>query len=283
MTVIRFDLEYADGARESVHVDSERIVIGSAAHCELQLAVGACAPEHALIEAVGGVLRVEARAFDPPVLLDEKPVTRATLTAGAVLRIGPVTIRPTLGEPAYVAQRENRLVAPLRLVVGVLALLAAAFLWIKPPSGAARQAGAVPELWGSFAMQCPVNTAAQARALAMEKRIVADGKRERHPFYLSEGVEAVALYMTAGACFGVAGDPATEGELDAVARQLRAEVDESYRFRRLRLERALATGETDIAKAEVVALRALTLGKQGTYVDWLNAVARKLEVDKDAP
>lgn len=283
MTVIRFDLEYADGARESVHVDSERIVIGSAAHCELQLAVGACAPEHALIEAVGGALRVEAHAFDPPLLLDGKPVTRATLAAGAVLRIGPVTIRPMPGDPAFVAQRENRLVAPLRLVVGVLAVLTAAFLWIKPPSGAARQADAAPELWGSLAMQCPVNTAAQARALAMEKRIVADGKRERHPFYLSEGVEAVALYMTASACFRVAGDPATEGELDAVARQLRAEVDESYRLRRLRLERALATGETDIAKAEVVALRALILGKQGPYVDGLNALARKLEVDKDAP
>jgi hypothetical protein len=32
----------------------------------------------------------------------------------------------------------------------------------------------------------------------------------------------------------------------------------------------------------VVALRTLLTGKQGAYVDWLNALARKLNVDKGA-
>jgi hypothetical protein len=281
VSVIRFDIEYPDGRRESIHVDSERIVIGSAAHCEMRLASDLCAPEHAVIEVIGEMFRVEARAFEPQLLLDGRPIRRASLPPGGVLAIGGVSIRVAPGDPMLVAKTEGRAVTPLRFAIAVLTLLAVALLAIRPRTGSARQPSGVPELWGSLSKQCPVTTPAQARALAMEKRIVADGKRERHPFYLSEGVEAVGLYTTAAACFHVAGDTTLENELDTAAGQLRAEVDDSYRIRRLRLERALATGENEIAGSEVVALRALVMGKQGAYVDWLNAVARKLNVDKD--
>lgn len=281
MSILRFDVEYPDGRRESLHVDSERVVIGSAAHCDLRLASEPCAPEHAVIEILGEIVRVEARAFEPPVLLDGAPIRRASLLPGAVLAIGGVSIRVVPGDRTFVAKTEGGAVTPLRLVIAALALSAVALVALRPRGeGAARPTG-VPELWGALSRQCPVTSPAQARALAIEKRVVADGKRERHPFYLAEGVEAVGLYTTAAGCFQAAGEAALENELDTVARQLRAEVDQSYRVRRLRLERALTTGENEIAGAEVIELRALTMGKQGAYVDWLNTVARKLNVDKD--
>ena len=68
-----------------------------------------------------------------------------------------------------------------------------------------------------------------------------------------------------------------------MAQQLRADVNDDFRVRRLRLERALQTKQSEVAVRELVMLRTLLLGKQGPYIDWINRLARKLAVDKDSP
>jgi hypothetical protein len=71
-------------------------------------------------------------------------------------------------------------------------------------------------------------------------------------------------------------------ELRAAADELRGDVNDDFRVRRLRLERALASKNKDVAAHEVIMLRTLLINKQGPYIDWINNLARKLEVDKDA-
>lgn len=285
MSALRFDTTFPDGAQESLQTDAERVLIGRGAHCEIRLPDADCALEHVAVETHGGSIRVAVCAPTPPTLLDGAPISDVTVDRDAVLCIGAVTIRVSRIDSVAQATpaKASSSSAGLRIVGALLALTLVAMLM----SRAARQRDVVPRsvptLWSSAPPACPVTAPAQARALASEKRIVADGKRERHPFYASDGVEAVTLYETAAACFRAAGDAASADELGAAAEQLRADVNDDFRVRRLRLERALSTKNDDVAAHEVVMLRALMLDKQGPYSDWINALARKLEVDKDSP
>ena len=285
MPLLRFDLTLPDGSKESLQTDAERVLIGRGAYCDIRLPDGHSAVEHVAIELVGMSLRVVARAFTPPPTLDGQVFSEAKVDSAAELGIGAVSIRLSRvelpGEKRLAKQDSGSLA--LR-VVGVVALLVLAGMFFLRASRATEAAPArVPELWSDASPSCPMSTTAQARAFAVEKRIVADGKRERHPFYAADGVEAVAWYRLAAACFERAGDTASARELGALAQQLRADVNDDFRVRRLRLERALQTHQDEVAARELVMLRMLTLGKQGPYIDWINRLARKLAVDKDSP
>jgi len=285
MSVLRFDITLPDGSQESLQTDAERVLIGRGAYCDIRLPDGACALEHVAIEVTGARLRVVARAFTPPPTLDGQAFSEVTLENGALLAIGSVRIRVSRAElPGEMPLSKQGSGSVALRVVGVALLLCLAGMFYFRASRATESAPAlVPELWSEASPSCPMSTPGQARAFAIEKRIVADGKRERHPFYASDGVEAVGLYRLAASCFERAGDTESQGELDAMAQQLRADVNDDFRVRRLRLERALQTKQSEVAVRELVMLRTLLLGKQGPYIDWINRLARKLAVDKDSP
>jgi hypothetical protein len=286
VNVVHLEVTYPDGRQESVVVDAERVLIGSGAHCDLRLPGEIAATEHAAVEILGETVSLEALASVPPLTLDGQVVSRAALKPGSVLALGKVEIRVTtsavVGDAERVrAERRASGSQMVRLLgLGCLALLAGGLFLMSRPEQRGAPAVA-PPLFSAEVSECPVKDPAQAAALAVDKRIVADGKRERHPFYLTEGVEAVQHYTQAAACFRVAGDVGLANELAAVAQHLRTEVIDDARARRLRLERALRTEDTEVGTREVVALRALFLGQQGPYVEWLNGVARKLNVDKE--
>jgi hypothetical protein len=285
MSVLRFDLTFADGSKESLQTDAERVLIGRGAHCDIRLPDEDSAVEHIAIEVIGATLRVVARSSSPPPTLNGEAFTEATVVGDAVLGIGALEIRLSRAKSPgknLVLKKESSPV--LVRAVGVVALLVLAFmLSFRASRRNEAVPSVVPELWSDTPASCPVSTSGQARALAVEKRIVADGKRERHPFYASDGVEAVSLYQIAAACFETAGDPPSADELRAQALQLRADVNDDFRVRRLRLERALRTHQDEVVVRELVMLRMLTLGKQGPYIDWINRLARKFAVDKDSP
>jgi len=285
MTTLRFDISFSDGSQQSLQTDTERVLIGRGAHCEIRLPMADAAHEHVVVEVVGATLRVVARAFTPPPLLNGDPVTEVLVTEDAVLRIGAVQIRISRLDSSTATAPKKPTGGSLGVrVVGVLALAVLAWMfWLRATRGTNHAPTSVPELWSGAGTPCPVSVSARAQALAVEKRILADGKRERHPFSAADGVEAVTLYQTAAACFVVAGDAESASELTSVASRLRADVNDDFRVRRLRLDRALASRNDEVAAHEVVMLRTLTLNQQGPYIDWLNALARKLEVDKDVP
>lgn len=284
MKLILFNITYADGRVESVHVDSERVLVGSAAHCEIRLPSDLCAPEHLVFEVIGDAIRFEERAYDPPVTLNGKPVSQSSVQPDSVIGIGGTLIRVSQTEITKDAnihrKKEQNKGAAVRMgAMAIVGVIVGVFA-LRGSDEAGSAPATVPALWGASVEACPVTSSDQARAMAIEKRIVADGKRERHPFYIAEGVESVVLYETVSACFRFAGDAKLADELRALSSDLRTQVEGEYRVHRLRLEHALAVGDTTTSAREVGTLRSLMAGKQGPYVEWLNAIARKLNSEK---
>jgi len=118
----------------------------------------------------------------------------------------------------------------------------------------------------------------QALAYARERMAVADAKRERRPFHVQDGVQAVPIYETAAACFRSGGDPGSGALAEDSARFLRREMTDDFRTRRVRLEHALNIEDNVSAQKEVRVLLQFTEGKSGDYVTWLSNLDRKLKL-----
>ena len=114
-------------------------------------------------------------------------------------------------------------------------------------------------------------------AFAEEQSDLAEGKRERLPFAVEDGVAAVGLYQVAAACFRTGADDARATEAAQAADALQRELADDYRARRLRLSHLLTVEDYELAMKDVTVLRALTSEKKGRYFEWLGQVAEQLK------
>jgi hypothetical protein len=135
----------------------------------------------------------------------------------------------------------------------------------------------VPELWQTPVASCPY-TGGQALAFAREKMAIADGKRERRPFHVQDGVQAVPTYESAAVCFRSGGDNASGTLAEESAKFLRRDITDDFRTRRVRLDHALTVEDYVSAQKEVRVLLQFTEGKSGDYVTWLSNLERKLKL-----
>jgi hypothetical protein len=274
VSLLRFEIRYADGRKEITHVDGERALVGNGAHCDIRLPLDQAAHEHVAVEVIGGTVRLETKAFEPAATVNGMPFTNMPIAPDVPLKIGSTRIFIALGEAGFegaVVQKKAEQTSPLMKVVAVAVLVAGGYMLMaddqQQMAAAPTQA---PELFAATpTTTCPQGAPDQARAFAADKFDLAEGKRERSPFAPKDGVEAVQLYEVASACFRVGGDQARAGEAAADAKQLRVSITQDFRARRVRLEHLLAVGDFQLAKNDVKVLRALTDGKQGRYVDWL--------------
>jgi hypothetical protein len=274
VSLLRFEIRYADGRKEITHVDGERALIGNGAHCDIRLPLDQAAHEHVAVEVIGGTVRLETKAFEPAATVNGMPFTNMPITPDVPLKIGSTRIFIALGEAGFegaVVQKKAEQTSPLMKVVAVAVLVAGAYMLMSDdqPQMIAAPAQA-PELFAATpTTTCPQGAPDQARAFAADKFDLAEGKRERSPFAPKDGVEAVQLYEVASACFRLGGDQPRAAEAAADAKQLRASITQDFRARRVRLEHLLAVGDFQLAKNDVKVLRALTDGKPGKYTDWL--------------
>lgn len=280
MPTVRIDITDPSGAHTTQLVSGERILVGSASHCDVLLPVELAAPEHALIEVVADSVRVTSRA-EPAVTIDGSSVIDGVVRPESLLGIGGVTLRLSTGIDAdgnesRSARSHSRSSTGLRIALmgGIVACIAV-LLMAHRPGGPAPSA--VPELWTSSPSVCSTHDVREAAQIAQSKEIVASAKRERHPFHLADGVEAVELFEVSAACLGVAGNPQHASDLKQLAAELREEIDGDYRVRRLRLEYALRRDDTSTVANEVTLLRELLRGKRGEYVSWLDTLARSVK------
>jgi hypothetical protein len=201
---------------------------------------------------------------------------------GALLVVGGCQIYVEVAGEAVggEAVQKKKKSSPLTAVALLLLLPAAGyvFLFDDPGDGRTRPAPrAVPELWDAPITACSYS-GGQALAFATERMAVADAKRERRPFHVQDGVQAVPIYETAAACFRAGGDPASAGLADESAKFLRREMNDDFRTRRVRLEHALTIEDYVSAQKEVRVLLQFTEGKSGDYVTWLSNLDRKLKL-----
>ncbi len=291
MSVLRFQIRQPTGQIDQLFIESERVLIGSGAHCEIRLPLDQAAVEHVLIQLGPAGIFVQALSFQPPPTVNNVPFTQGPLPPDAVLGVGQFQITVALAEGVQgqgaVVQKKKSGTSPMTLVALVVMAGGVYFLMFGDAGEAAQTVPReAPELWMGSIDQCPQRAPEQALALARERNAVADSKRERRPFHVGDGIAAVPLYELAAACYRVAGDPnalAASTEASGAAAGLRKEMNDDYRTHRVRLEHSLTIDDLQTARKEVRILLQFTEGKQGEYVTWLSNLDRKLKLKLGRP
>jgi hypothetical protein len=282
MRTLRFQTRLPTGQIEQLSIESERVLVGSGAHCEIRLPLAEARVEHVLIEAGPAGLFVRALSFEPAPTINNVPFTQAPLPPGAVLGVSGTQILVDIatGMPVGgVLQRQKRS-SPITLIAALLMIPGAGLLFLTNDEPIDNEATrpSPPELWAPPAAQCPQADRAAALGYARERMAVADAKRERRPFHVQDGVSAVPTYEIAASCFRAGGDPSSGNLADESAKYLRREMSDDFRMRRVRLEHALKIEDYATAQREVRVLLQFVEGKSGDYVTWLSNLERKLKL-----
>lgn len=284
MGLIRFDIRYPNGQRESTEIDGERALIGSASYSDVRLPVDQAAYEQVVVELHGDTLRAEAKTDDPPATINGMPLTASPLATNSVLGIGNIKLLVTYvpdaadGRPAAKAKEKKAESSPtIRLLILLLGGAAALLALFEEPSDIAPPPAEAPELFQETKATCQQKDPTRAHAMASELMDSAFGKQERMPFAAHEGVAAVDLYEQAAACFRTGGDGKRAKEAEEFAGGLRHTLVDDFRARRLRMKHMLAVKDYELVRKDVAVLQALTAGKSGPYVKWLASVKKQLD------
>jgi hypothetical protein len=285
LTGLEFSIAQGQGTiPDKIVVDSDRVLIGSGPHCEIRLPPDQAQAEHVLITFVGGHVYAQARAAQPPPLLNGAPFSEVQVEKGSQLQIGPAAITVSLIEIADQAKlkvdKKKDQVNPLTYVLAAIAVPICLFILFDDSgkNDIQPKPAEVPALWDSEGATCSHDEKEQALALAQDKKILALGRRERSPFDVRDGVLAVPLFEMSAACYRAAGDTARAKDMEVAGQRLKEQMDEAYRAHQMRLEHALDVRSYRVARRETQALLRMLEGKTGDYVTWLSNLDRQLKL-----
>jgi hypothetical protein len=282
MRVLRFQIRLPTGQIDQLNIESERVLIGSGAHCEIRLPLDQAAVEHVLIELGPAGVFARALNFQPSPTINNVPFMQSPLPQDAVLGVNQTQIAVAVADSAGLGgqtQQKKQGTSPVMLIGLALIVPAIGYLFFAPDEGG----GGVPmkkdapPLWAGPVTACPVG-GVQGISRARERMAIADAKRERRPFHVTDGVQAVPLFEEAAACYRGGGDGASAAVADEAARAMRAELIDDYRTQQVRLEHALSVEDWALAQRQVRVLQQFTSGKTGDYVTWLSNLDRKIKL-----
>jgi hypothetical protein len=280
MRTLKFQIRLHTGQVDLLSMEAERVLIGSGAHCEIRLPVDQARVEHVLIELGPAGIFARALNFDPPPTINNIPFQQAPLPPGAMLGVGgcQIYIEIAEGEAGTTTGPKKKTSPIMYIALAIIVPLGMYTILAEDPvetqKASPKQA---PELWQAPVGACPY-AAGQALAFAREKMAVADAKRERRPFHVQDGVQAVPTYEAAAVCFRAGGDNASGTLAEESAKFLRRDITDDFRTRRVRLDHALVVEDYVSAQKEVRVLLQFTEGKSGDYVTWLSNLDRRLRL-----
>ena len=280
MRNLKFQIRLHTGQLDQLTMEAERVLIGSGAHCEIRLPIDQARVEHVLLELGPAGIFARALSFEPPPTINNIPFQQAPLPPGSVLGVGGCQIQVELSEgPASAVGTAKKKTSPIMFIAMALIVPAGMYMLFADDAEEVQKASPkqAPELWQAPASSCPY-TGGQALAFAREKMAVADAKRERRPFHVQDGIQAVPTYEAAAVCFRAGGDTASGSLAEESAKFLRRDVMDDFRTRRVRLDHALTTEDFVSAQKEVRVLLQFCEGKSGDYVTWLSTLDRKLKL-----
>ena len=281
-------VQYPDGRGETLVIDADSIVVGSGAHCEVRLPAEHAALEHVAVTLVEGGVHARARSFDPHPTINGVGFTQTPILPESTIGIGRVQLWVTAVSVVanqQVIKKQEQKTSPLTYVLAAVAVPVAIYMILNPRDSSVIQAspGAPPQLFGDPVTTCPQQARDSALAVGLEKLSVAEGKRERSPFHVEDGVAAVPMFETASACFRVGGQGAAADDAGRSAKLLRTKVTEDYRLHQVRLDHAITVKDWETAQREVTVLLAFTRAKQSVpYVIWLSSLSHKLAAQSNA-
>ena len=281
MRTLKFQIRQHTGQVDQLSMEAERVLIGSGAHCDIRLPVDQARVEHVLIELGPAGIFARALNFEPPPTINNIPFQQAPLPPGAMLGVGgcQIHVELTEGAPGTVGGPKKKPSPIVYLAVAIIVPLGLYTILVDDAGEAGPKASPkqAPELWQAAVAACPYS-GSQALAFAREKMAVADAKRERRPFHVQDGVQAVPTYEAAAVCFRAGGDSGSGNLAEESAKFLRRDITDDFRTRRVRLDHALTVEDYVSAQKEVRVLLQFTEGKSGDYVTWLSNLERKLKL-----
>lgn len=281
---LEFTISTSEGtASDRVVVDSEQVLVGSGPHCEIRLPPEHAAAEHVLVTFIGGAIYAQARAFQPPPLLNGSPFTETALSPGSRLKIGPVEITVSLVEIADVAnlvKTKKERTSPLTYLLAAVTVPVSLYILFDEPNEreGAGKPEEVPALWAQAKATCTHKDPKQALTVARDKMVIALGRRERSPFDVRDGVLAVPLLEMAADCYRLAGENARSAEMEHAGERLKQQMEESYWAHQMRLEHALDVQNLRIGQHETEFLLRMLEGQTGPYMVWLSNLDRRLKL-----
>lgn len=280
---LRFSVRFPDGRNEVLTVDSDKVLVGSGAHCEIRLPAEHASVEHLEITMSVGAVYAQARAADRLPQLNGVEFMQTPVLSGSVITVGGCQLEVAVVEisdnPQVIKKKQEK-TSPVTYLLAILAIPLAAWLILDDDGdkGPPKMPKDPPVLWDKGVANCPVSDVDEAVAVASEKWVSAEGKAERRPFRVQDGVAAVPLYEVAAACFDAAGKGDEAQAAKEAGDQLRRKVGEDYRAHQVRLEHALSVKDLITAQKEVKILRAFTEGLAGDYVVWLANIERQIQL-----
>lgn len=281
---LKFTIEKPDGSTEELGVDADSVVVGSGAHCEIRLIGDEVPAEQLKVSVRGTGVFAEARALNPPALVNGIPFTQGRLLPDTQLRIGAFNVRVEWAprdNSRSTARSGQQRTNPLVLLAALIGFPLGFYLLLAT-NGDSDVLGApptAPSLWqAGVTAECVHQDPGVARAQALSDLANANAKRERSPFSPENGVESVALYEKAGACFSQAGMQAEAREASDGAERLRQATLRQFHVHQVRLERALATKEYEAASTEARILQGFIGSNVGEYRSWLADLQRGIKV-----
>jgi hypothetical protein len=136
-----------------------------------------------------------------------------------------------------------------------------------------------PALFAATA-ECPERGPA-AKRRAHESLTTAELKYQRYPFAPRDGVIAVDLASVAEACFGASRDAPGVAEAARKRASMMQRIDDDYRLRRLRLDRAIGAGLLREMYVEAEVLKNLLEPRKGPFREWLIQLQRYCAVQME--
>lgn len=130
MRVLRFQIRHPTGQVDQINVESERVVIGSGAHCEIRLPLDQSRVEHVLIELGPAGVFARALSFEPAPTINNIPFTQAPLPPESVLGVNQMQIYVAVGDGAggLAVQQQKKKTSPITLIAVILMLPAGLYV-----------------------------------------------------------------------------------------------------------------------------------------------------------
>lgn len=281
---LRFTIEYPDGSKRDLSVDSDGVTVGSGAHCEIRLLGDEIPVEQLRVEARGGGVFAEGRSMSPPALVHGVPFTHGRLLPNTVVHIGLVRLRvecAEAGDRPLVARAKKKKTSPVILALAGVGFPLGFYLvfTLRPEEATLGAAPPPPLLWSQAESDsCIHEDRAVAEAQAVSYLEQAAARRERSPFAPRDGVESVSLYGRAAACFSRAQNEDEARSARAEAEHMRQASSRQFHVHQVRLERALATKSYDSAQAEAGMLQAFVGAGGREYSGWLSDLQRRTKI-----
>src|SRR5690349_23313224 len=188
-------IDVSNGSKlDTLWIDHHRVLIGTAAHCDIRLGVHEAEPEHVILEVENGIVRARAVGTRPHrAMLDNVPFTEAIVQPNARMTIGATSFTIAVAEPpvGHVAA-PPRAPATSRWRLFVLGPIAAVLMLVivLEPTGSANAATPpknAPALWDVPVERCPIgpmhapDERARLLSVGREARRVGEAKRQRYP------------------------------------------------------------------------------------------------------